>query len=94
MVTYRDTTRLSKLIAERDIILNNLELAEAKYIDSFQLSTPLPSVDDYPLHEEPFQEKLASARLKERIGRPKALSGSSVCNSHLLYIIVISNKVF
>ncbi|KAF8527839.1 hypothetical protein BU17DRAFT_73534 [Hysterangium stoloniferum] len=77
LFTIADTTRLSGLIAERDMILNNLELAETKYINSFQLSTPLPSVDNYPLQEEPPHETVASARLKERISRPKTLGGSS-----------------
>ncbi|KIM28865.1 hypothetical protein M408DRAFT_16235 [Serendipita vermifera MAFF 305830] len=38
-----DTTRLARLIDERDIILDNLEVAETRYISSFQPITPSPS---------------------------------------------------
>lgn len=38
-----DTTRLSQLLQERDIILDNLEIAETRYINSFQSITPSPS---------------------------------------------------
>ncbi|KAG8822531.1 hypothetical protein FRC17_009553 [Serendipita sp. 399] len=38
-----DTSRLSELLEERDIILDNLEIAEARYISSFQPITPSPS---------------------------------------------------
>ncbi|KAG8808160.1 hypothetical protein FRC19_006095, partial [Serendipita sp. 401] len=38
-----DTSRLAELLEERDIILDNLEVAEARYISSFQPITPSPS---------------------------------------------------
>ncbi|KAJ7482288.1 hypothetical protein B0H11DRAFT_2193371 [Mycena galericulata] len=42
-----DTQRLALLIDERDEILENLEIAETRYISSFRLSTPDPSIADY-----------------------------------------------
>ncbi|KAF9270732.1 hypothetical protein L218DRAFT_952811 [Marasmius fiardii PR-910] len=39
-----DTQALAVLIEERDEILENLEIAETKYINSFKLSTPEPSL--------------------------------------------------
>ena len=41
--SFSDTTRLARLIDERDIILDNLEVAETRYINSFQPITPSPS---------------------------------------------------
>ena len=43
----RDTTHLAVLIDERDEILEQLEIAETKYINSFKLSTPDPSIADF-----------------------------------------------
>ena len=40
---YSDTSRLAELLDERDIILDNLEVAETRYISSFQAITPSPS---------------------------------------------------
>nr|GAT60500.1 predicted protein [Mycena chlorophos] len=42
-----DTQRLALLIDERDEILENLEIAEARYISSFRVTTPDPSVADF-----------------------------------------------
>ncbi|KAF4604854.1 hypothetical protein EYR40_003636 [Pleurotus pulmonarius] len=42
-----DTQRLALLIDERDEILENLEIAETRYISSFRLSTPDPSIADF-----------------------------------------------
>ncbi|KAK7058587.1 hypothetical protein VNI00_002223 [Paramarasmius palmivorus] len=42
-----DTQMLALLIERRDEILENLEIAEAKYINSFRLSTPEPSIADF-----------------------------------------------
>ncbi|KAJ7353421.1 hypothetical protein DFH08DRAFT_856840 [Mycena albidolilacea] len=42
-----DTQRLALLIDERDEILENLEIAETRYISSFKLSTPDPSIADF-----------------------------------------------
>ena len=72
-----DTTRLAALILERDVILNNLELAETRYINSFTLSTPSPSVVDFEAPQEP-KAPPPDEGLKQRIGRPRALSGSMV----------------
>jgi len=41
-----DTQRLALLIEERDIILEQLEIAETKYISSFRITTPEPSIAD------------------------------------------------
>lgn len=68
-----ETSHLSQLIQERDIILNNLEVAEVQYINSFQLSTPFPSITDY---EAPTLPPLGTSDLKRHISRPKALRGS------------------
>ncbi|EEB89260.1 hypothetical protein MPER_12661, partial [Moniliophthora perniciosa FA553] len=38
---------LALLIEQRDEILENLEIAETKYINSFRLSTPEPSIADF-----------------------------------------------
>ncbi|KAF7297179.1 MPN domain-containing protein [Mycena indigotica] len=42
-----DTRRLALLIDERDEILENLEIAETRYISSFRITTPEPSVADF-----------------------------------------------
>ncbi|KAJ7696606.1 hypothetical protein B0H17DRAFT_1053875 [Mycena rosella] len=42
-----DTQRLALLIDERDEILENLEIAETRYISSFRLTTPDPSIAEY-----------------------------------------------
>ncbi|KAJ7619547.1 hypothetical protein FB45DRAFT_931060 [Roridomyces roridus] len=42
-----DTQRLALLIDERDEILEHLEIAEARYVASFRLSTPDPSIADF-----------------------------------------------
>ncbi|KAF8183820.1 hypothetical protein K438DRAFT_1838672 [Mycena galopus ATCC 62051] len=42
-----DTQRLALLIDERDEILENLEIAETRYISSFRLTTPDPSIADF-----------------------------------------------
>lgn len=43
----RDTHKLAFLIDERDEILENLEIAETKYISSFRVTTPDPSILDF-----------------------------------------------
>ncbi|KAG7099739.1 hypothetical protein E1B28_001554 [Marasmius oreades] len=59
-----DTQALAVLIEERDEILENLEIAETKYINSFKLSTPEPSLND----AEPFPPPDDS---RPYISRPK-----------------------
>jgi hypothetical protein len=44
---FRITHRLALLIHERDEILENLEIAETKYISSFRVTTPDPSILDF-----------------------------------------------
>ncbi|KAI0962461.1 hypothetical protein AcV7_001301 [Taiwanofungus camphoratus] len=68
-----DTTQLALLIDERDEILENLEIAETKYIQSFRLSTPDPSIADYQPALPPISEDPA----KPEISRPRPLAGST-----------------
>ncbi|KIM47616.1 hypothetical protein M413DRAFT_439287 [Hebeloma cylindrosporum] len=42
-----DTHKLALLIDERDEILENLEISETKYISSFRVTTPDPSILDF-----------------------------------------------
>lgn len=42
---------LAHLINERDVILERLELAETRYISSFQISTPEPSMADLSVND-------------------------------------------
>ncbi|KAH9486372.1 hypothetical protein JR316_0000436 [Psilocybe cubensis] len=42
-----DTHKLALLIDERDEILENLEISETKYISSFRVTTPDPSIIDF-----------------------------------------------
>jgi hypothetical protein len=62
-----DTHKLSVLIEERDEILDHLEVAETKYIQSFRSVTPDPSVADF-FAEEPKLSRLS-------ISRPRPLAG-------------------
>ncbi|KAF8587371.1 hypothetical protein K439DRAFT_1630859 [Ramaria rubella] len=78
LFTVTDTTQLAILVDERDIILNNLEVAEARYINSFRLSTPSPSVVDFETPQAVVTEHKATNDLKRHISRPRALSGSSI----------------
>lgn len=78
MQTFRrDTQHLALLIDERDEILENLEIAETRYISSFRLTTPDPSIADY--EPQPPQDPN-----RPHISRPKALGGSKVCTNALL----------
>ncbi|KAJ7777612.1 hypothetical protein DFH07DRAFT_731180 [Mycena maculata] len=65
-----DTHRLALLIDERDEILENLEIAETRYISSFRLSTPDPSIADY---EAPSPQDST----RPYISHPQPLGGSS-----------------
>ena len=73
IILHRDTGELTQLIAERDQILEQLEIAEARYIASFRLSTPEPSVAELPI---PPQD---DGDIKRQISRPRALAGYTVC---------------
>ncbi|TCD68080.1 hypothetical protein EIP91_011533 [Steccherinum ochraceum] len=76
LFTIGDTTRLALLIDERDEILENLEIAETKYINSFKLSTPDPSLADFV----PIPRLIpgdANNPPRPYISRPRPLAGSS-----------------
>ncbi|KAG2022753.1 hypothetical protein CC2G_000479 [Coprinopsis cinerea AmutBmut pab1-1] len=47
LFSITDTERLAVMIEERDEILENLEIAETKYISSFRVTTPDPSILDF-----------------------------------------------
>ncbi|KZT30913.1 hypothetical protein NEOLEDRAFT_1053480 [Neolentinus lepideus HHB14362 ss-1] len=64
-----DTQNLALLIDERDEILENLEIAETRYISSFRLSTPDPSIADL----EPVKEEGMQNGKKLHISRPLPL---------------------
>jgi calcium permeable stress-gated cation channel len=66
-----DTQRLALLIEDRDEILENLEIAETRYIISFRLSTPEPSIADF---EPPM---ILENKDRPQISRPRALAGAT-----------------
>ncbi|KAJ7778491.1 hypothetical protein B0H16DRAFT_1683704 [Mycena metata] len=68
-----DTQRLALLIDERDEILENLEIAETRYISSFRLTTPDPSVSNFDLLAQE-QEQDSS---RPYISHPQPLRNSS-----------------
>ncbi|KAI0328490.1 hypothetical protein GY45DRAFT_1355089 [Cubamyces sp. BRFM 1775] len=71
-----DTGHLALLIDERDEVLENLEIAETKYINSFRLTTPDPSIADWePPVPPPKEEPEAPSR--PPISRPLPLSASA-----------------
>jgi hypothetical protein len=72
-----DTHNLAFLIDERDEILENLEIAETRYISSFKLSTPEPSIADFQPQPPPADPN------RPQISRPRALGVS-------LYLYTIS----
>lgn len=71
LFTIVDTQRLALLIEERDIILEQLEIAETKYISSFRVTTPDPSLVD--LNAAPAGDTDGIGY----ISRPRVLSGSA-----------------
>ena len=67
------------LIDERDEILENLEIAETKYINSFKLTTPDPSIVDFlTTRQNEGPGAGAGAATKPQISRPRPLAKSSV----------------
>ncbi|KAI0347698.1 hypothetical protein BDW22DRAFT_1479635 [Trametopsis cervina] len=68
-----DTTHLAMLIDERDEILENLEIAETKYINSFKLSTPDPSIADFYPSGPPPEDQPPPVPPKPEISRPRPL---------------------
>lgn len=63
-----DTHQLALLIDERDEILENLEIAETRYINSFRISTPDPSIVD-------LQPQSPEPEGRPYISRPLPLQG-------------------
>ncbi|KAJ3857286.1 hypothetical protein EV368DRAFT_30619 [Lentinula lateritia] len=59
-----DTQAIALLIEERDEILENLEIAESRYINSFRLTTPDPSLADWepPAPEDPSRPYISRPR--------------------------------
>lgn len=87
-----DTHNLALLIRERDEILDNLEVAETRYISSFKISTPDPSIADLEILAPSISERTSS---KPHIGRPRALVGSvitSVYNSISPGLTIVSRE--
>lgn len=68
-----DTQRLAMLIDERDEVLEELEIAETKYIRSFRLTTPDPSILS-------FEPPIPTDPSRPYISRPKPLHNSRVCD--------------
>jgi calcium permeable stress-gated cation channel len=71
---FSDTERLAILIEQRDEILENLEIAETKYIRSFRVSTPDPSIAD---HLSTVGERSEGGEGRPHISRPRPLGGST-----------------
>ncbi|CDO75477.1 hypothetical protein BN946_scf184935.g13 [Trametes cinnabarina] len=71
-----DTGHLALLIDERDEILENLEVAETKYINSFRLTTPDPSIADWEPPVPPPKDE-PEAPTRPQISRPLPLSSSA-----------------
>ncbi|EIW86933.1 hypothetical protein CONPUDRAFT_115821 [Coniophora puteana RWD-64-598 SS2] len=67
-----DTQNLAVLIEQRDEILENLEVAETKYISSFRLSTPDPSIADLEVRIPP-----PTKSNKPYISHPLPLGGTN-----------------
>ncbi|KZP25372.1 hypothetical protein FIBSPDRAFT_820851 [Athelia psychrophila] len=70
LFSVSETHKLALLIDDRDEILENLEIAETRYIASFRLSTPDPSIADF---EPPILEENKD---RPYISRPRALGGA------------------
>jgi hypothetical protein len=75
-----DTHGLALLIEERDEILENLEVAETRYISSFKISTPDPSIADLDIPVPPPSEEEQS---RPHISRPRALGGTVMTSIYL-----------
>lgn len=74
-----DTELIALLIEERDQVLENLEIAETRYISSFRLTTPDPSLADWEPPQVPQDPN------RPQISRPRPLR-NSVCQSMLLRV--------
>ncbi|KAI0639520.1 hypothetical protein C8Q77DRAFT_1043851 [Trametes polyzona] len=71
-----DTGHLALLIDERDEVLENLEVAETKYINSFRLTTPDPSIADWEPPVPPPKDEPESPP-RPPISRPLPLTSSA-----------------
>ena len=71
------------MIDERDFILNKLEIAETRYISSFRISTPEPSLLSNPPVPRQAPPPEDGDDLKRQISRPQALAGYRVSNVFL-----------
>ncbi|KAJ3721861.1 hypothetical protein C8R42DRAFT_709961 [Lentinula raphanica] len=74
-----DTQAIAHLIEERDEILDNLEIAETRYINSFRLTTPDPSLADWqpPAPRDP-QDRLNKSHSRSKRSRNPAFAASSL----------------
>ena len=75
---YSDTEHLAFLIDERDDILDHLEMAETRYIASFRMSTPEPSIADFEVQPLGMASGVPA---RPEISRPMPLAGSGVWRS-------------
>ncbi|KAG0702753.1 hypothetical protein DFH29DRAFT_999137 [Suillus ampliporus] len=73
LFTVCDTHDLALLIEERDELLENLEVAETRYISSFKISTPDPSIADLDILALQASEEPPS---RPHISRPRVLNKS------------------
>ncbi|KAG8960047.1 hypothetical protein FRC03_007124 [Tulasnella sp. 419] len=69
LFTIPETGRLAELIEERDHVLEDLEVAEARYIASFRLTSGVPGQEEVDLDDDERDRSM-------RIPRPKLLSGT------------------
>jgi len=70
---YSDTEHLAFLIDERDDILDHLEMAETRYIASFRMSTPEPSLADFEIRPLGTSSGVPA---RPEISRPMPLTNS------------------
>lgn len=85
----RDTQHLALLIDERDEVLENLEIAETRYISSFRTSTPDPSIADLEIpHPEPerIAETSESKNGHPEISRPRPLNGATNVRPNRVFV--------
>ncbi|KAF9245897.1 hypothetical protein BU15DRAFT_40651 [Melanogaster broomeanus] len=77
LFSVSDTHNLALLIAERDDVVHNLEVAETKYISSFKLATPEPSIANLEIRpQQTLPTEKSEMPDRPHISRPRALIGS------------------
>lgn len=84
----RDTHKIAMLIQERDQILENLEISETKYINSFRVTTPDPSVLDFvppppPDPSRPYISRPIPLAGQQRKSRPRRHVNRAFASSSL-----------